>query len=95
MRNFDDLRMLGRLLVSGVPENQIQDIMHSQPHQGMGVTQTTNTTYTRIARKRLSIEALRVKAIEFELDEVSPSVPTYISYSPTPAASSSFIITDI
>lgn len=36
---------------------------------------TTKTTYTRMARKHLSIEALRAKAIEFELDAVSHSIP--------------------
>lgn len=49
--------------------------MHPHPRQGMEVTQTTNTTYTRMARKHLSLEALRSRAIEFDLDKVSRPSP--------------------
>lgn len=78
-------RMRERLLASGVPENQIEAYLngkspmpqghgHGQGH-GQGGTSTeittTKTTYTRMARRHLSIEALRARAIDFELDTVS------------------------
>lgn len=39
------------------------------PPYGMEVA-TTKTTYTRMARKHLSIEALRARAIEYDIDTV-------------------------
>lgn len=46
--------------------------MHPHPVRTvMDVAQAPNNTYTRMSRKHLSIEALRARAIEFELDKVS------------------------
>lgn len=41
-----------------------------QPPQGSMEITSTKTTYTRMARKHLSIEALRDRAIEYEFDTV-------------------------
>lgn len=63
--------------------------MHPHPlHQGHGALvhghagpsteiTTTKTTYTRMARKHLSIEALRERAIEYEFDAVRVNFPLY------------------
>lgn len=46
-------------------------IHHHAPHAGPSTEMTTTkTTYTRMARKHLSVEALRERAIEFEVDGV-------------------------
>lgn len=42
------------------------------PHQQMSQQMTTTkTTYTRMARRHLSLECLKVRGIDFELDAVS------------------------
>jgi len=41
------------------------------PHQMSQQMTTTKTTYTRMARRHLSLECLKVRGIDFELDAVS------------------------
>lgn len=45
-------------------------MVYGHGHQPMEMT-AAKTTYTRMARKHLSIEALRARAVEFEIDAVS------------------------
>jgi hypothetical protein len=57
--------------------------MGMPPHHhhpgGMEITES-KTTYTRMARKHLSLEALRARAIEWELDQVRFYVPRFLSF---------------
>lgn len=57
--------------------------MHPQPMTGLEITKT-KTTYTRMARKHLSIEALRAKAIEWEVDSVGVSVHLHLHLTTIP-----------
>lgn len=65
--------------------------MHHQNH-GQIIVESSKTTYTRMARKHLSIEALRARAIEWELDQVSSSLFLSLSHTqeapPLPSPSS-------
>lgn len=55
----------------GVPPPPPMIRPHPGPPVGVQVVQPPNSnTYTRMSRKHLSIEALRARAIEFELDKV-------------------------
>jgi hypothetical protein len=80
-------RMKEHLLASGVPEDQIQAILEKKKisqsqaaaaeaavpaSPGMEVAAPpSKTTYTRMARRHLSLETLRIKGIDFDLDTVS------------------------
>lgn len=44
--------------------------VHPQHHMNQQMT-TTKTTYTRMARRHLSLECLKVRGIDYELDAVS------------------------
>lgn len=57
------IKIREHLLELGLPENQMYPPI-------------AETTYTRMARKHLSLEALREKAIEYELDAVSKLLPS-------------------
>lgn len=70
-------RLHDQLLASGLPENQIKAILDKREakapsmHPAPVETETTEkTTYTRMARRHLSIELLRMRGIEWELDAV-------------------------
>lgn len=64
------------------PHALVHHPQQQQQQQVMDLT-TTKTTYTRMARKHLSIEALRSRAIEYELDVVCFS-PSFFSSNSSP-----------
>lgn len=43
----------------------------SHPHQTAAEEVVDKTAYTRMARRHLSLECLRIRGIDYELDEVS------------------------
>lgn len=43
----------------------------SRPHQTAAEEVADKTTYTRMARRHLSLECLRIRGIDYELDEAS------------------------
>lgn len=81
-------KMRDRLLASGVPEFQVEAIIDGKrtmpPMNSGGMMPTeSSTTYTRMSRKHLSIEALRSRAIEYDLDKVSRIFPRLHPKSPS------------
>lgn len=77
-----------RLLASGVPESQVEAIIDGKRmmppmHSGGMMPTESSTTYTRMSRKHLSIEALKSRAIEYDLDKVSRISPRVNPKSPS------------
>lgn len=69
-----------------VPPMHHQAPQHHHQHQGGMQIAESKTTYTRMARKHLSLEALRLRAIEWEFDSVS------VQYEPRPSKTSSVFV---
>jgi len=63
-------RLQEDLIKSGVDEKAIQAILDKKPVPEEKKPATGRPTYTRMARKHLSIETLRVYQIEYEYDVV-------------------------
>lgn len=69
-------RMREHLLATGMSEDQIQAVLDKKkinetPSSSSTDLTQSKATYTRMARRHVSLETLRVKNIDFDLDVVS------------------------